>query len=185
MMNHYLKALLIAIVEVVLVTAGIRWQMDRVLLGVLVCLTVFLAVLLGGAAAPAAGTDPEEIPAAIPGLDTAAGLYRMQGRKAEYLAALMQFAHGHREAPGRIRADLAAGDLDDAERLAHTFKDQLAHIGASQLLPWAAQLEGAIRLGRSPETLDALVDGLEIRVADLAKQIDRALPPGGGRLRVS
>jgi len=176
-MNHYLNALLLAVVEAVLVTAGVHWQMDRVLLGGLVCLTVFLAVLLGGSAGAAAWTDPEEIPAAIPGLDTAAGLNRMQGRKAEYLAALRQFAHGQREAPGRIRADLAAGDLDGAERLAHTFKGLLAHIGASQLSPWAAQLEGAIRMGRSPETLDALVDGLEIRVADLAKQIDRALPP--------
>jgi HPt (histidine-containing phosphotransfer) domain-containing protein len=179
-MKNYLNALLLAVVEAVLVIAGIHWQMDRVLLGGLVCLTVFLAVLLGGTAgALAAGTDPEEIPAAIPGLDTAAGLNRMQGGKTANLAKLRQFAAGHREVPCRIRADLAAGDLADAERLTHAFKDLLGTIGASPLLQWAAQLEGAIRLGRNRETLDALVDGLEIRVADLARQIDRALPPAG------
>jgi HPt (histidine-containing phosphotransfer) domain-containing protein len=176
-MIHYLKAILLAVAEAVLVSAGVHWQMDWVLLGCLVCFTVFLALVMGGAVAPAAGTGTEAIPAAIPGLDTVAGLNRMQGGKAAYLAMLRRFAAGRREVPVRIRAGLAAGDLDGAERLAHTFKDLLGTIGASRLFPWAAQLEGAIRLGRSRETLDALVDGLEIRVVDLVRQIDRALPP--------
>lgn len=178
-MIHSLKALLFAIAEAVLVTAGVHWRMDWALLGALVCLTVFLVLLLGGAVAPAAGTGLEAIPPAIPGLDTAAGLNRVQGGKAAYLASLRQFAAGQRGVPGRIRAGLEAGDLDGAERLASTFKDLLGTIGASQLFLWAAQLEAAIRLGRSRETLHALVDGLEIRAGDLASQIDRALPPAG------
>ena len=179
-MIQYLKATLFSVAEAVLVTAGVHWRMDWALLGALVCLTVFLAVLLGGAVASAGATDLEAIPQAIPGLDTAAGLDRMQGGKAAYLAMLRRFAAGQREVPLQIRAGLVAGDLDGAERLARTFKEQLGTIGASRLCPWAAQLEGAIRLGRSRETLDALVDGLEVRVMDLARQIDRALPPAGG-----
>lgn len=176
-MTHYLKALLCAAAEAVLVSVGVHWQMNRVPLGGMVLLTVFLAVLLASGRAPAAGVGTQELPAAIAGLDITTGLNRMPGGKAAYLAALRQFANAQREVPGRIRADLEAGDLADAERLTRTFNGLLGQIGANQLLPWTAQLEGAIRLGRSRETLDALVDGLEIRVADLARRIDRALPP--------
>jgi response regulator RpfG family c-di-GMP phosphodiesterase/signal transduction histidine kinase len=121
------------------------------------------------------------LPVTITGLDTVSGLKRVLGKEAFYLDLLRRFAAGQETAPAQIRDRLETGDLDGAERLAHTTKGLLGNIGAGPLYRWATDLEGAIRQRRAPETLDALVDGLEVRMAELIRQLNHALPPGTGQ----
>jgi putative two-component system response regulator len=125
------------------------------------------------AAAEAVPGPPDALPAEIPGLDIAAGLKRVLGRKAVYLSLLRSFAASQETVAAQIRQALEQGDPAAAERLSHTLKGLLGTLGAGPLEQWAGDLEAAIRHGRAPETLDALVDGLEIRLAGLIRQLHR------------
>jgi len=119
----------------------------------------------------AAGAD---LPCGIPGLDTRFGLQRSQGRDA-YLARLRAFAAGQEPVPAQIRAALAEGDPGTAERLAQGLQGTLGEIGAHSLRHWAVHLQAALLARRAPETLDALADGLEVRMAELIGQLNHQL----------
>jgi len=141
----------------------------------------WLAPGMEPAAAPPGRPLPERLPALepppwdIPGVDVRKGLKLVLGRRDLYLGLLQAFARGQRDTPARIRAALAAGDLAAAERQAHTLKGLLASLGAGALQAWAANLEQALRQGRPMAAVEALADGLEVRCADLVRQLDRAL----------
>ncbi len=128
---------------------------------------------------PPAGPGPAGgeggIPGDIPGLDPGAGLRRLAGRRDLYRARLRTFSAGQEAVPARIRAALEQGDFRLAERLAHDLRERLEEIGAGPLGRWAADLDAAIGQRRAPETLDALVDGLEVRLADLIGRLNRQL----------
>jgi putative two-component system response regulator len=132
----------------------------------------------GGSGPGAASVDgpAEELPSGIPGLDVAAGLNRAQGKRAVYLGLLRSFAAGRGVDPAEIRRALEDGDREAAERMAHTAKGLLGNLGAGPLEQWAGSLERSIHQGRTRETLDSLVDGLEIRTAELARQLRLRLP---------
>ena len=71
---------------------------------------------------------------------------------------------------------LAAGELDQAKRDAHTLSGVAANLGAGAVAKGAGDLEGALREGATAGRLDALLAGL---IAALRPLIDglRALPP--------
>jgi len=128
---------------------------------------------------PAPAGPDGSLPGDIPGLDPASGLRRLLGRKDLYLARLRAFSAGQEAVPAQVRAALKQGDFRTAERLARGLQDRLEEIGAGPLGRWAADLEAAIRQRRAPETLDALADGLEIRMADLIVRLNRSLRRAG------
>ncbi len=129
-------------------------------------------------AAPAAEGTHEALPQRIEGLDLAAGLRRVLGKPARYLAMLRGFAAGQAGVPRQIAAALAVGDRATAERLAHTLKGLAGNIGAGALQQAAAELEKAIGDG-TPEAAPfaALEHALLLQLA----AIGAALPaPGAG-----
>jgi two-component system, sensor histidine kinase and response regulator len=130
-------------------------------------------------AAPAgnAGEASLDIPDGIPGLDTATALKRMLGKKRLYLSVLREFAASQKNTPRQIETELAAGDWECAERLAHTLKGMAGSIGAAALQAEAGHLEKALR-DRAPRSM---LDALSIKPAALLNEIivglEAKLPP--------
>jgi len=125
------------------------------------------------AAAPAAA--PADLPGdgqpfaaiSVPGLDAESGLQRCGGKTRLYHDLLEKFAAGQGTAVAAIRAALADGSVETAQRLAHTLKGTAATIGADAVREAAARLETALRdLGPSGE-IERLLDGLEPVLAQL------------------
>jgi CheY-like chemotaxis protein len=123
-------------------------------------------------AGPTTGGDG--IPRGIPGLDATLGLKRMMNKKPLYLAMLKRYATGQREALHELRNALAAGDLQTAERIAHTAKAVSGNVGATVVQEKATQLELALReraagahaLAREFEALALpLMDALDAQLA--------------------
>jgi CheY-like chemotaxis protein len=124
-------------------------------------------------AAPAPAAEDDPLPDAVEGLDMAAGLRRVLGKKGRYLTMLRGFVAGQANAPAQIRAALAGGDAGTAERLAHTLKGLAGNIGAGELQQAAAGVEQALRTGSPAQ--EPLAQ-LEARLSRQIAAISAALP---------
>ncbi|WP_295959141.1 response regulator [Rhodoferax sp.] len=111
----------------------------------------------------------------IPGLDVAQGLRRIMGKQPLYQDMLRKFAAGQARAVAELRYSLERGDLDTAERTAHTLKGVAGNIGASLLQASAAQLERAIHLQEPLAGIHILAERtaqlLDLLVAAIAQQL--------------
>jgi len=90
------------------------------------------------AAEPPAGSD---MPAPIPGLDTALGLRRLAGKADRYRRTLQQFARNNGHTRKELSAAIEAGDFIAAGRIVHNLKGAAGTIGATALQAQAAALE--------------------------------------------
>ena len=146
----------------------LRWLPDRVADG---------AVGEIAADAPAPPLPPTDLGLdLIPGLDTADGMRRVLGRREAYVGLLRRFAAGQPGAMRDIRAALADGRRDEAERGAHTLKGVAGTIGARQLQREAGDVEAALRRGASREDVAPLLERAERTLDDLITTLRRALP---------
>lgn len=109
----------------------------------------------------ASAATATELPAGIQGLDTQLGLSHMAGKKPLYLAMLRRYADSHADAGHQIRASLASGDSETAQRLAHTLKSVSATLGAVDVQRRAADLEHALCEGDTPDQVHSLIAELE------------------------
>ena len=101
---------------------------------------------------------------ALPGIDTAAGLAHMEGKRPFYLKMLKQFRDTDGvNFPHDFRTALANDDWQTATRLAHTIKGMALTIGAKSLGEIAMQLEQATKAKQVE------------RIRDLELRIDEAL----------
>jgi len=117
-----------------------------------------------------------QIPSDIAGLDSEAGLRRVLGKKPLYLSMLRKFVAGRRHAVADLRAALDRGDVETAERIAHTTKGVAGNIGATEVLELAAAVERAVN-GREPrDKVATLVDALELPLGRLIAALERSLP---------
>ncbi|TWA91716.1 signal transduction histidine kinase [Azospirillum brasilense] len=137
-----------------------------------------------GAEAPASRPAPVvedvgDLPAGVPGLDTATGLSRVLGKKRLYLDLLRKFAAGQRGVATAIREALDEGDLATAERHAHTLKGTAGNIGAHPVQDAATDLETVIRDARPRAEIDARLAALEPPLGALLAHLEAALPPTG------
>jgi len=105
---------------------------------------------------PTGKKSPDGLPE-IPGLDTALGLKRVLGKKDFYLNILRMFVTNQGDAPAQIRRCLDSGDMETAERLAHTAKGVSGNIGATALQELAARLEKGIKEKLPAEELEKLL----------------------------
>jgi signal transduction histidine kinase/DNA-binding response OmpR family regulator/HPt (histidine-containing phosphotransfer) domain-containing protein len=122
------------------------------------------------------GTSPAErslLPSHIEDLDLQAGLRRVMGKEARYLALLRDFSATQADAPTRITAALAAGDSAGAERIAHTLKGLAGTIGANILQQRAHALEEAVRTGGDAA---ASMPGVQAALSRLLAALQAALP---------
>ncbi|HYD68374.1 ATP-binding protein [Azospirillum sp.] len=125
---------------------------------------------------PPASSPPDggtSLPAELPGIDVAGFLARTGGVGALLLRLLRQFPAQHGRDPDALRAALASGDLDAAERIAHTLKGLAGNMGATRLFREADTLNRAVRGGAAPD-LGPFEDAFSevLRTA-------RGLPPDG------
>lgn len=111
----------------------------------------------------------------VPGLDVAYGLKNLRGRIPNYLRLLRKYADGHAGDTERIRAELAADNMPEVRRLAHSLKGVSGMIGAFGVQGLAAELEMAIRDDLDAVTVDTRLAALVAAQSATVAAI-RALP---------
>jgi two-component system sensor histidine kinase/response regulator len=113
----------------------------------------------------------------IPGLDSAAGLRRVQQREAMYHKLLDKFADGQRDFPRALTTALDHGERATAERLAHTLNGVAGTIGAVQIQALSAGLEQKIKGGAERAALDAALAPLAAALSALIARLDARAAP--------
>ncbi|MBS1189787.1 MAG: histidine kinase [Rhodocyclaceae bacterium] len=129
--------------------------------------------------APAGGGGEAQIPdalAAIPGLDARRGIQALNGNLDAYLPLLHRYGAEHAGDMDRLRAQMAAGERDEARRLAHGLKGVSGNLGATGVERLAAELEMAIGEGRDDAEIERLADAAGAELQQLAEAILAALP---------
>ncbi|MDP1612843.1 MAG: response regulator [Sulfuritalea sp.] len=136
------------------------------------------------ASSPAAADDAEwrNLLTAVPGLDLSHGLTMMRGNAAKYARLLTLFAERHGDDPQQIAEWLAADDLAQVQRLAHTLKGSAGNLGAKQVAAAAEALNAAIRRDAARDETERLVNALTAGMQPLIDAI-RVLPADAGRPR--
>jgi two-component system, sensor histidine kinase and response regulator len=123
---------------------------------------------------PAPQADPL---AGIDGLDTAAGLRRVLNKRATYEGLLRKFVAGQADAAAAVRAQLSAGQRDDAQRAMHTLKGTAGTIGAAHLAELAQAAEQALAQGQPAAAIETLLQPIEAASEGLIAALRSALPP--------
>ncbi|MBS0356709.1 MAG: response regulator [Proteobacteria bacterium] len=102
-----------------------------------------------GDAAVSAGREQalREALAGIDGVDLAFGLSLVRGKFATYRRLLAMFVDTHEGEVVRIRGALDAGDLDAAQRAAHSLKGSAASLGLVRIQQVAAAVEAPLKGG--------------------------------------
>ncbi|MDA8411758.1 MAG: response regulator [Treponema sp.] len=110
----------------------------------------------------------------IEGIDTEGGLRRVIGNRNLYRDLLRRFSEGQRDFDARIREAFESGNLQLAERLAHTLKGVAGNIGAVEVQAVAGELEACIN-GKALKSAAGLLERLSTIIATTLEKIDRAL----------
>ncbi|TXI79843.1 MAG: response regulator [Flavobacteriales bacterium] len=114
--------------------------------------------------------------AAVPGLESAAGLKVFRGNAERYRQLLQKFGDGHQDDAERIRAACQAGERDAARHLAHALKGAAAAVAAVSVQRAAAALEAWARAG-DEAPFEPLVMALEAEFAAFVLALDQLPPP--------
>jgi two-component system sensor histidine kinase/response regulator len=118
---------------------------------------------------------------ALPAIDRAGGIARLMGDAALFARVLARFRREYRHAADSLHGALAAGDVELAQRLAHTLKGAAGMIEAVSLREEAHALEQALRLGAGDHAgrLARLEHALErvLRELEVGEGIAPSVPP--------
>jgi two-component system sensor histidine kinase/response regulator len=87
---------------------------------------------------------PVELPGALDGIDMETGLIRVGGNRRLFRDLLVKFRTDYAGAASELAGLMAAGNQEDARRLAHSIKSVAGNIGAKALAEAAGDLEAAI-----------------------------------------
>ncbi len=107
------------------------------------------------------------LPKELPGIDLKKALANVNHNEKLLLKVLATIRRSNRDLPERIRARMAAGELEVARRLAHTFKGVAGTVGAGNLQETALELETLFRAGKT----DGVVEPLQNLTEELGKVI--------------
>ena len=102
----------------------------------------------------------DDLPYGIDGLDVAAGLSHMMGKKPLFLTMLRKYVAGQKGAVTAIQSALDAQDATTAQRVAHTLKGVSATVGAHMVAARADVVEMAIRHGSDRADIELAIDAL-------------------------
>ncbi|MDR0777659.1 MAG: PAS domain S-box protein [Azonexus sp.] len=111
--------------------------------------------------------------AAVPGLKAEFGLHAVRGRMDSYKRLLGKFIDNHSDNFPAITQHLAAGEIKEARRLAHSLKGAAGTLGAVVVQAAAAELEMAIRDEQPTATIEPLCQ----RLAETYTALGDALRP--------
>ena len=141
-------------------------------------------LLHGSPESQPAQTVAETLPADLPGLNVRAGLASVGGRVDTYCRLLRMLADRHADDMTRIRAALAAGQLDEVTRIAHSLKGAAATLGAESVRGAAREIETAARSGASAAEITYGIERLETVLNELLTVLgaflEDATAGGGG-----
>jgi CheY-like chemotaxis protein len=135
----------------------------------------------------------DKLPGSLEGIDIAEGLRRVGGNRTLYRKLLVEFSQDHSDDVHAIRQALDQGDLDTAQRIAHTIKGVSGSIGAGDLHRNAESLDSALKKGKQniyPElllrlenTLTPVMQGLE--VLTVSSETEEPGPEDGGPMDIA
>jgi two-component system, sensor histidine kinase and response regulator len=114
---------------------------------------------------PASPLPSSAADSSLPGIDMATGLRRFQGNEGLYHRILRKFEQSNRQFQDTVRASVAVGDWQTAQREAHTLKGLAGTVGADALAAVAAQLESACGADAPDEA--AVMESLEALAGEL------------------
>jgi two-component system sensor histidine kinase/response regulator len=112
----------------------------------------------------------------IAGLDQAAGLRRVLGKKALYLSMLRKFVAGQQSFVQDVQSALDSSDWARAERLAHTLKSVAGNISLASVQQAAAELEAAIHQRHAHGGILALIQACDRVLAPVLDELSVKLP---------
>jgi len=119
-----------------------------------------------------------DLPDVLDGIDIDSGLARVAGNANLYRKILQKFRNGHMNDAGEISRALGAGDLDTAQRIAHTVKGVAGNLGANDLHVAAKQVDAALKA----KDFDAALKALPAMTAELTRikqSVDAVWPAPG------
>lgn len=132
---------------------------------------------------PVAVVAPDAARQALPlidGLDVQAGLKSLRGNWASYERLLRIYVDSHQGDMAWLRERHAAGEMEEARRIAHSLKGAAGALGATAVHALAAELEAAIRIG-APHAdivqLSVRVDDAQIALVAALRAALPARPP--------
>jgi signal transduction histidine kinase/DNA-binding response OmpR family regulator/HPt (histidine-containing phosphotransfer) domain-containing protein len=114
------------------------------------------------AAAPAERAAPAatDLPTSLPPFDIPIALGRVNGKTALLRKLIVNFGIKYRGAIATLRADIDAGAVDEARRLAHTLKGVAGSLELRKVAEASRQLEDALA-HRELKDMDSLVERLD------------------------
>lgn len=115
----------------------------------------------------------EALPDSLPGFDIETGLMSVSGNKELYLSLLDQFRNNHADAHIKIKQCVKTGDIETAQRIAHTMKSVTAAIGALKLSKSAIGVEAWLS-GDMKEGEKAALDDFTMDLSEVVMGLDRA-----------
>ena len=126
----------------------------------------------GTAQAPAVAQPAEvaavaDLPEQVEGLNCSLGLRRVLGKRPAYRSLLERFIVSQQGAIALLRAALESGDMEAAERVAHTLKGVAGNIGATALQKAAEDIEGRIRARETGPAFEASIALTEKHLSSL------------------
>jgi PAS domain S-box-containing protein len=119
--------------------------------------------------------NPELASMQIPGLDPRAGLKRVNGKQEIYERLLRMYLDNHQSDMDLLLKKHAAGENEEARRLAHTLKGASGALGAVAVQAAAGGLEAAIANHATRAEIEQLVRQVKAIQAQLAADLRAAL----------
>ncbi len=111
----------------------------------------------------------------IPGLDVAEGLKRVRGRTSIYQRLLLMYIDGHQNDMDKLREKLAAGEQEEARRVAHSLKGAAGSLGVVAVQAVAAKLEAAVAKQAPASEIEQLAAEVHATQTKLAADLRTAL----------
>ena len=121
---------------------------------------------------PVGADFDSRLPDSLPGIDTEAGLKRLNGNHALYRQLLFDFSAKYCSAAEEIRKILAKEDPASALRLAHTLKGISGNLSMDGVQATLKGLEEAIA-GQSPAEIDRHLDQLAVELQRVQLSLSR------------
>jgi two-component system sensor histidine kinase/response regulator len=128
------------------------------------------------AQAPATDADRQRALEQIAGLDVAQGMLSLRNRLSTYVRLLGKYVESHGKDMAEVREQLAAGNYDDARRLAHSLKGVSATLGANEVRVRALTLEMAIKDRLDRDEIEQCIAAVEDAWSPLATALSKVLP---------
>lgn len=111
-------------------------------------------------------------PESIPGFDYSAGLRSVLGKPQRLIDFLQRFGQEHTDDAHKIRTLLKSGDVDDAQRMAHTLKGVAGTVGLIQIQKLAQKVEMSLKENEPEKSVISHIDSLEQQLVPLEQTLN-------------